>query len=158
MDDIAEVFKCSEKSGTNPPVFKKPVIIGKRPGTRVSGKPSNCRQIDDLNIDSQQNVNTSVDNDVKKENDTDIKTSAIKAESENNSNLNKSCLVPAKICNLNYVAPPSSTVCQLPYQLEVLKDGVIVQSENLQSKQKPFHVFGRLPTCDFPLQHPSISR
>ena len=156
MDDVAEVFKCTEKNGTNLPVFKKPVIIGRRPGTKVSVKPIN-RQANDFGIDSKTNVDSSAD-DVRKENDEVIKNSVKKSELEDKSSLDKSSLVSAHICNLNYVAPPTSSVCQLSYQLEVLKDGVIVQSENLQCKQKPFYVFGRLPTCDFSLQHPSISR
>ncbi len=153
MDDVAEVFKCTEKNGTNLPVFKKPVIIGRRPGTKASVKPIN-RLTNDLGIDSKQDVNSSADN-VKKENDVVIKNSAKKSELEDK---NKTTLVSVQSCNLNYVAPSTSSICQLPYQLEVLKDGVIIQSENLQCKQKPFYVFGRLPTCDFVLQHPSISR
>ncbi|XP_046443057.1 kanadaptin-like isoform X1 [Daphnia pulex] len=157
MDDVAEVFKCTEKNGTILPVFKKPVIIGRRPGTKASVKPIN-RLTDNLDIDSKQDVNSSADDNVKKENDVVIKNSTKKLELEDKISSNKSTLVSAQSCNLNYVAPSTSSICQLPYQLEVLKDGVIIQSENLQFKQKPFYVFGRLPTCDFVLQHPSISR
>nr|CAG4636820.1 EOG090X026V [Ceriodaphnia reticulata] len=49
-------------------------------------------------------------------------------------------------------------ICGLPYQLEVIKDGVIVQTNDLKDSTKSFFVFGRLPACDIVLQHPSISR
>lgn len=48
-------------------------------------------------------------------------------------------------------------MCVEPFLLEILKNGTIIQSEDLRS-QKAYHVFGRLPTSNFVLEHPSISR
>ncbi len=42
------------------------------------------------------------------------------------------------------------------YSLEVLKDGVIAQK--LQLSDKSFFVFGRRPSCDLQMEHPSLSR
>ncbi|XP_059610033.1 kanadaptin [Phlebotomus argentipes] len=43
------------------------------------------------------------------------------------------------------------------YSFEVLKTGMIIEVvENLE--KKPYWVFGRLPQCDIPMAHPTISR
>ncbi|XP_057318502.1 kanadaptin [Microplitis mediator] len=42
------------------------------------------------------------------------------------------------------------------YKVEVLKSGVILDTIDLTKKS--FHVIGRLPVCDIPLAHPTISR
>lgn len=48
--------------------------------------------------------------------------------------------------------PPDS----LPYALEILKNGSIVDTVPLN--QRSYFVVGRLPVCDVSLEHPSISR
>lgn len=48
--------------------------------------------------------------------------------------------------------PPDS----LPYALEILKNGAIVDTVPLN--QRSYFVVGRLPVCDVSLEHPSISR
>ncbi|ESO96480.1 hypothetical protein LOTGIDRAFT_115736 [Lottia gigantea] len=42
------------------------------------------------------------------------------------------------------------------YSFEVLKNGAII--ENVELKGKAFYVFGRLPSCDVTMEHPSLSR
>nr|CAG4650782.1 EOG090X026V [Simocephalus serrulatus] len=150
MEDVADVFKSVTK-GTNQTEFKKPVVIGRRPGAKSSGRPSERVEQNQNNLqESAQEANAPK------------KISSIEKSLENvepviNVPLKSATSTTTRNLNLNYVPPPSSSVCKLPYKLEVLKDGVIVQSEDLQNK-KPFFVFGRLPSCDVVLQHPSISR
>jgi pSer/pThr/pTyr-binding forkhead associated (FHA) protein len=57
---------------------------------------------------------------------------------------------------LPYNEPTWSSIPTNPYVLTVIKNGTIIQTAQLS--QKPFHVFGRLPSCEFQLEHPSISR
>lgn len=57
---------------------------------------------------------------------------------------------------LPYTEPHWSTSPIEPYFLSVIKNGTVVQEINISTK--PFHVFGRLPCCDVPLEHPSLSR
>jgi len=45
---------------------------------------------------------------------------------------------------------------RVPYRLEVLKGGAIVDSKDVSLKDH--HTFGRTPGCDFILEHPSASR
>ena len=55
-----------------------------------------------------------------------------------------------------YNEPQWSGVPVEPHTLTVIKNGTVVQEVNVSTK--PFQVFGRLPTCDVSLEHPSISR
>lgn len=57
---------------------------------------------------------------------------------------------------INYKEPAWGSISDRQYHFEVLKSGSIVDTIDLQTKS--FHVFGRLPTCDVTLEHPSLSR
>ncbi|XP_038078519.1 kanadaptin-like [Patiria miniata] len=62
----------------------------------------------------------------------------------------------AKAPPLPYKEPSWSGVPQKEYFLDVLKGGAIISKIPLNDKS--YHVFGRLETCDIPLEHPSLSR
>ncbi|KMT18728.1 hypothetical protein BVRB_2g028510 [Beta vulgaris subsp. vulgaris] len=55
-----------------------------------------------------------------------------------------------------YSIPPWSEAPSLPFFLEVLKDGAII--DNLDVTKKGAYMFGRIDMCDFVLEHPTISR
>ncbi|CAL8271653.1 unnamed protein product [Merluccius merluccius] len=56
-----------------------------------------------------------------------------------------------------YTEPPWGGVApEVPYELEILKNGAIVDSVPLTHGS--YFVVGRLPVCDVSLEHPSISR
>ncbi|KAM6972921.1 kanadaptin [Aplochiton taeniatus] len=57
---------------------------------------------------------------------------------------------------LPYTEPLWGGVADIPYALEILKDGSILDSIPLT--QNSYFVVGRLPVCDLSLEHPSISR
>ena len=57
---------------------------------------------------------------------------------------------------LPYTEPHWSGAPLEPFTLSVIKHGTVVHEINVSVKA--FHVFGRLPTCDVALEHPSISR
>lgn len=54
-----------------------------------------------------------------------------------------------------YKEPPWGGISSNKYCLEVLKNGVIIDTIKLT---KSFYVFGRLPSCDITMEHPSLSR
>lgn len=56
-----------------------------------------------------------------------------------------------------YTKPAWAKVMPSNYYYEVLKGGVIVDSSRLQLG-KDFLLFGRLPSCNIIMDHPSISR
>ena len=54
------------------------------------------------------------------------------------------------------IAEPSwSGIATQDYSLEIIKSGVSLDALKLT---KSFLVFGRLPECDVPMEHPSLSR
>ncbi|KAM4625918.1 kanadaptin [Polymixia lowei] len=58
---------------------------------------------------------------------------------------------------LPYAEPPwGGAAADVPYDLEILKNGAIVDKVPLT--ESSYFVVGRLPVCDVPLEHPSISR
>ncbi|KAG7254366.1 hypothetical protein CRUP_010749 [Coryphaenoides rupestris] len=52
--------------------------------------------------------------------------------------------------------PWGGVASELPYELEILKNGAIV--DTLPLTRSSYFVVGRLPVCDVSLEHPSISR
>ncbi|KAJ1722384.1 hypothetical protein LPJ53_003178 [Coemansia erecta] len=59
---------------------------------------------------------------------------------------------------LKYTPPSDGCVPQHQYTLDVIKDGQILESHDIACGDKTFFTFGRLPVCDFPMEHGSISR
>ncbi|XP_001380534.3 kanadaptin [Monodelphis domestica] len=55
-----------------------------------------------------------------------------------------------------YQEPPWGGPPDVPYSLETLKGGTILGSRSLEGRSRC--VFGRLPSCDVILEHPSVSR
>lgn len=62
----------------------------------------------------------------------------------------------AEAPELSYIEPRWSGKPTAPHSLTVIKNGAVVDEIDLC--EKPYHVFGRLPTCDIAMDHPSISR
>lgn len=70
---------------------------------------------------------------------------------------NKSSEIPTtQQIPIPYKEPEWSGDCEDEYSFDVLKNGSIIDTVRLNTK--PFHVFGRLPSCDVTLEHPSLSR
>ena len=55
-----------------------------------------------------------------------------------------------------YTEPPWAGIPEQKYTMEILKNGKIIDTIDLNTKS--FHVFGRLKSCDIPMEHPSLSR
>ncbi|PIA13764.1 SMAD/FHA domain-containing protein, partial [Coemansia reversa NRRL 1564] len=58
---------------------------------------------------------------------------------------------------LSYEQPLNAGTPQHNYNMEVIKDGSVVESHTV-ARDKTYFTFGRLPICDFPMEHGSISR
>ncbi|KAJ2776734.1 hypothetical protein H4R18_005520, partial [Coemansia javaensis] len=58
---------------------------------------------------------------------------------------------------LDYAEPSTAGPPQEGIVLEVVKSGSVVES-HVVPRDKTFCTFGRLPVCDFPMEHASISR
>lgn len=57
---------------------------------------------------------------------------------------------------LPYKEPAWSASCDDQYSFEIIKNGAVVDTIDLTSRC--FHVVGRLPSCNIPMEHPSLSR
>lgn len=55
-----------------------------------------------------------------------------------------------------YKEPSWGTLCTEDYSFEVIKNGIVIDTLDLRTKS--FFVFGRLPSCDITMEHPSLSR
>lgn len=161
MDEDAEVFH-NMKNKSQTAVFKKPVLIGKknvlvgkRHGNNGSGKISYKHDETSLPPAVIQQTDAVIKEDNKLN---DSSSDSEKSDVGSESHMKSTGVATAKNLCLAYEAPSSACICRLPYKLEVIKDGMIIQSENLHDSAKSYSVFGRLPSCDIVLQHPSISR
>nr|CAD7575900.1 unnamed protein product [Timema californicum] len=146
-------------------VFKKPILVGPRRGKiaghvkhnfMVKQERENKLKEDTTNdvflkplIDSPKCV---VEDIPKK--DTDSENSS--SEYEKIDILSPSEHLKEKHLPLPYKEPKWSGLPTIPYSIEILKSGKIIDNINLDLK--PFYVFGRLLTCDIHLAHPTISR
>ncbi|KAL2896040.1 Kanadaptin [Bienertia sinuspersici] len=75
------------------------------------------------------------------------------ADDDNNSNHNH---ISKEKASVPYSIPPWSEPPSLPFLLEVIKDGAII--DHLDVTKKGAYMFGRIDMCDFVLEHPTISR
>jgi hypothetical protein len=55
-----------------------------------------------------------------------------------------------------YKEPSWGAICEEKFAFEVIKNGSVV--DNIDLTKKSFYVIGRLPSCDVPMEHPSLSR
>ncbi|XP_060592039.1 kanadaptin-like [Ruditapes philippinarum] len=58
--------------------------------------------------------------------------------------------------SIPYKEPAWGALCEEKFALEVIKNGSVI--DNIDLASKTFHVIGRLPSCDIPMEHPSLSR
>ena len=164
-----------------PNLFKMPVIA-QRPGqkratlnvlakaftdktekTRTTVRANN--KPDSANNDDVKSTSDETAKELEADNTTDISPDSSNDNNTENRPTNRHStlkyLSPAEQLKhtqipVNYKEPPWGGIPDKPYLFEVLKSGAIVDSIDLQTKS--FLIFGRLPTCDVTLEHPSLSR
>jgi hypothetical protein len=108
-------------------------------------------------LDCVKEPNEQKSDDFKPENNTSFKVpSAAQKDAEPDEPV--SVEKKEKVPELKYKEPWWSTTppAENNFSLEVLKNGCIISTLNLNDKA--YHVFGRFPLCDVVLEHPSISR
>lgn len=73
--------------------------------------------------------------------------------------INKTSPSPAEgiqSSSIQYKEPPWGGITDKKFNFEVLKNGMII--DNVDLTQQSYFVFGRLPSCDITMEHPSLSR
>ncbi|KAK0092572.1 hypothetical protein PV326_001130 [Microctonus aethiopoides] len=123
--------------------FKKPVlIIGPR-----RGKIGTLRCITDV-----ESTTLSTPSDAKNQDKNEIiSTTEASKHDEIKSTPNQ-----RQQLSLPYKEPSWAGIPSGKYKIEILKSGVIL--ETIKLNDKSFYIIGRLPECDIPLAHPTISR
>ncbi|XP_034713303.1 kanadaptin isoform X1 [Etheostoma cragini] len=166
-----------EDTFKKPALFAAPSLASKRCNVAAPSKPTaaetkhvkehNEAEVVDTNVtreDSSGHVNgkkpTEKGQEEDKKGGKDNNVAPVKTKPEA---LAKPRVLPAKcppagkFPPIPYTEPPWGGVApDIPYALEILKNGTIVDTVPLT--QKSYFVVGRLPVCDVSLEHPSISR
>lgn len=133
--------------------FKKPLLlIGPK-----RGKIGKIRMVND-NIIPPSSESSSANNEATEtyhlQEDTkekiDLEESILKNSAEEN------FLSDTKNIPVPYLEPKWGGKPTEEYKLEVLKSGIIV--EKIDLTERSFYILGRLPSCNLPLAHPTISR
>ena len=93
-------------------------------------------------------------------NESDMKDKQTVMKFEKPKAVNKVAPSPAEKLKQNqtplpYKEPDWGGPSEVMYSFEILKKGVIIEEIDLT---RSFHVFGRLHSCDVPMEHPSLSR
>ncbi|KAF7655758.1 hypothetical protein LDENG_00051070 [Lucifuga dentata] len=145
-----------------PALFAAPSFSSKRGNVAAPSKAAAERSSDKQNIKTQGEKPTSEnekkfadkDRDGEKESDKEMSAAPVKTKLV----AKHRGLPPAgKFPPLPYTEPCwGGTSPGVPYELEVLKNGAIVDKVPLTHGS--YFVVGRLPVCDVSLEHPSISR
>ena len=151
-------------------VFKMP-MIAPRPGVRkTTGGLKNVLSEKESVKQSLPGPRTkpsihSDDSKTSESGKTDLTTkteSAAKTDSkhgESRTKPKKHTFSPAELASqppIPYKEPAWGSTTDKPYSFEVIKNGTVVDTVDLT--KKAHYVFGRLPSCDITMEHPSLSR
>lgn len=155
--------KVQKTSGKTDDVFKSPESKSKPEIDPKHGSTINSR--DSLSTEISDNEKKVLVTKVKQETDpvTDNSGNVPNTQRHNNdtNKLKGPRLSPAEQLKhsqaaVPYKEPPWSTISDENYSFEVIKNGAVI--DKIELKDKAFHVVGRLPSCDIPMEHPSLSR
>ena len=134
-------------------------ISSHSPQAKLASVSKSKAKTNEINV-SQTKEETSVDNDQVTPQATTSQTQSQQDSSKigrlNSKPVKKHTSTPPT--PLEYLEPEWAGIPEdnLDYSFEVLKNGKII--DNIPLENKSFFVFGRLPSCDITLEHPSLSR
>ena len=137
MDTDIETKPAKEESFKVPslPSFAKPATVHKNESEGVT-------VISDQDDQAVPEIDTELSE----------STNDVRAESEKDKPPSEQVTPPP----FQYQEPSWGGVSDKPYSLEILKNGMIVDTFKLEGKSH--FTVGRLPICDVPFEHPSLSR
>ena len=137
MDTDIETKPAKEESFKVPslPSFAKPATVHKNESEGVT-------VISDQDDQAVPEIDTELSE----------STNDVRAESEKDKPPSEQVTPPP----FQYQEPSWGGVSDKPYSLEILKNGTIVDTFKLEGKSH--FTVGRLPICDVPFEHPSLSR
>lgn len=156
-----------------PALFAAPSIASKRGNVTTPSKPAAAESSVKENSNAEAVHTTTSTGGSSSEPDNESETTHQRQEEGNNGDKDvapvktkldaKPRVLPArgppagKFPPLPYTEPPwGGDAPDIPYALEILKNGTIV--DQIPLTHRSYYVVGRLPVCDVSLEHPSISR
>ncbi|KAK7904515.1 hypothetical protein WMY93_017122 [Mugilogobius chulae] len=144
-----------------PAFFAAPSLSSKRAVTATTKTPAPDTSKDDKKDgNAEAQTKTKLDTEKARVKDTsnpNKPSDSVKTKHESKPKVLPKGPPPGKFPPLPYTEPTwGSEPPDIPYSIEILKNGAIVNTIPL--KGKSFFVVGRLPVCDVSLEHPSISR
>ncbi|GLD70231.1 kanadaptin [Lates japonicus] len=171
--DLSTTEPETEDPFKKPALFAAPSLTIKRCNVAASSKPTSTesKRVSENNkpevVDTTSDTSSGPANDKEtsgqrqvedKQSDKDKNVSTVKTKSDAKPRvLPAKGPPPGKFPPLPYTEPPwGGRAPDIPYALEILKNGTIVDKVPLTHRS--FFVVGRLPVCDVSLEHPSISR
>lgn len=171
--DLSTTEPETEDPFKKPAVFAAPSLTIKRGNVAASSKltSTESKSVSENNkaevVDTTSDTSSGPANDKEisdqrqvedKQSDKDKNVSTVKTKSDAKPRVLPAKGPPAgKFPPLPYTEPPwGGRAPDIPYALEILKNGTIVDKVPLTHRS--FFVVGRLPVCDVSLEHPSISR
>lgn len=141
-------------------VFKSPENTSKMNDDTSSNKTEE-KKIDDLKRDDSKEIEKHIITENSKSKDALKQAENIEYDKMDNSKKVKAKPSPAEQFKhsqapIPYKEPPWSGLSEDTFSFEVIKNGAVIDKVDL--KGKAYHVIGRLPSCDIPMEHPSLSR
>ncbi|XP_008295285.1 kanadaptin isoform X2 [Stegastes partitus] len=169
-NDSVKTEAETEEPFKKPALFAVPSLLFKRSNVAAPSKPpeaetssvteDNKAQVVDTASETSatDNKTSEKDKEEDKKDEKDKKVAPVKAKPEAKPRVLPAKGPPAgKFPPLPYTEPHwGGTASDVPYSLEILKNGTIVDKVPLTHSS--YFVVGRLPVCDVSLEHPSISR
>jgi len=139
-------------------MFKMPVAAIKKKTAEVAKAFSDS---DNSGTSSNASVANSVSSHSSAESDDDKTVSVKSLTSSNKQKLFSKSFSPAEQLKeseavIPYKEPSWGGITDKSYYFEVIKNGSV--AERVELTAKSYYVFGRLPSCDHSMDHPSLSR
>uniref|UniRef100_UPI0037E749C6 kanadaptin n=1 Tax=Semicossyphus pulcher TaxID=241346 RepID=UPI0037E749C6 len=173
--DLQKTEPETEDTFKKPALFAAPSLTSKRSNNSASAAPKHTTEAetksltennkadveDSLNEDPSVPINENNATEKAQEEDAvggkDKTVAPVKTKPEAKPRVLPKGPPPGKFPPLPYAEPPwGGSAPDIPYALEILKNGTIVDTVPLTHGS--YFVVGRLPVCDVSLEHPSISR
>ncbi|XP_061172890.1 kanadaptin-like [Saccostrea echinata] len=137
----------SKKENISAVDFKTPTLPTK--SKRIERENVSTTKTDTINLESRATE------EIKKEQIKDTQKLPSSIQPKSVSKLSPAEQLQQSRIAIPYKEPSWGGICEQEYKFEVIKNGAIIDNIKLD---KTYIVFGRLPSCDVPMEHPSLSR
>ena len=151
--------KSEHKSGP-PKVAEKKILSSDSAKSNLTGlepvEESKIRTVSESTEGSKESKQETTKSEKIKEHSSSSKQSSKSQQSVKFQQLSPAEKRQQQTVPIPYKEPSWGGATDKKYSFEVLKNGTII--DNIDLTEKSFFVFGRLPSCDVTMEHPSLSR